>query len=60
MEKIETIAKEIYGADGIEVQEDAQKRLDLYTKQVCVLPVEMAAIRHVTLVAITGTTLLVP
>ena len=35
-EKIATIAKEIYGADGIEIQEMAQQRIDLYKKQVCI------------------------
>ncbi len=33
-EKIETIAKEIYGADGIDIQPEAMQRLALYTKQV--------------------------
>ena len=36
-EKIETIAKEIYGADGIEISAEAQKRLDLYKKQVTII-----------------------
>ncbi|CAB3400142.1 unnamed protein product [Caenorhabditis bovis] len=31
--KIEIIAKEIYGADGIELSELAQKKIDIYTKQ---------------------------
>ena len=31
--KIETIAKEIYGADGIEISPDAQKAIDRYKKQ---------------------------
>jgi len=31
--KIETIAKEIYGADGIEVSEEAQAKIERYTKQ---------------------------
>jgi len=31
--KIETIAKEIYGADGIELKHEAQERLELYKKQ---------------------------
>lgn len=31
--KIEIICKEIYGADGIELSELAQKQLDTYTKQ---------------------------
>uniref|UniRef100_A0AC34GWN8 C-1-tetrahydrofolate synthase, cytoplasmic n=1 Tax=Panagrolaimus sp. ES5 TaxID=591445 RepID=A0AC34GWN8_9BILA len=30
--KIETIAKEIYGADGIELSELAQKKVELYTR----------------------------
>ena len=33
-DKIETIAKKIYGADGIELSEDARNKCDLYTKQV--------------------------
>lgn len=32
-EKIEIIAKEIYGADGIDIQPEAQQRLSLYKKQ---------------------------
>lgn len=32
--KIEIIAKEIYGADGIELLPEAQKRLELFKKQV--------------------------
>ena len=32
-EKIETISKEIYGADGIELSELAQKQVETYTKQ---------------------------
>ncbi len=31
-EKIETIAKEIYGADGVEFSEEAQKKIELFTK----------------------------
>ena len=31
--KIETIAREIYGADGIEVSPDAQKAIDRYKRQ---------------------------
>jgi len=31
--KIEVIAKRIYGADGIDILPDARKRLDLFTKQ---------------------------
>ena len=33
-EKIATIAKKIYGADGIELLEEAKMKVDLYTKQV--------------------------
>ncbi|KAK7693713.1 hypothetical protein QCA50_003285 [Cerrena zonata] len=32
-EKIETICKEIYGADGIELSESAQKQIETYTRQ---------------------------
>lgn len=32
-EKIETIAKEIYGAASVEYSEMADKQIDLYTKQ---------------------------
>jgi len=32
-EKIETIAKEIYGADGVEYSADAEKKIQLYTTQ---------------------------
>ena len=32
--KIETIAKEIYGADGIELKPEAKERLETYTRQV--------------------------
>ncbi|KAH9945924.1 C-1-tetrahydrofolate synthase [Epithele typhae] len=31
--KIEIISKEIYGADGIELSEEAQKQVDTYTRQ---------------------------
>ena len=31
--KIETISKEIYGADGIELSELAQKQVETYTRQ---------------------------
>jgi len=31
-EKIETIAREIYGADGIDIEEEAQKQIEQYTK----------------------------
>jgi len=31
-EKMETIAKEIYGADGIEISEEAKKQIEIYTK----------------------------
>ena len=33
-EKIEIIAKEIYGADGIDVKPEAQEQIDRYRKQV--------------------------
>ena len=32
-ENIETIAKKMYGADGVEFEEKAQKKVDTYTKQ---------------------------
>ena len=35
--KIETIAKEIYGADGIDIQPEAMQRLALYKKQVIIM-----------------------
>ena len=31
-EKMETIAKEIYGADGVEIEEEAKKQIETYTK----------------------------
>jgi methylenetetrahydrofolate dehydrogenase (NADP+)/methenyltetrahydrofolate cyclohydrolase/formyltetrahydrofolate synthetase len=31
--KIEIIAKEMYGADGIELSEEARQQIDLYTRQ---------------------------
>ena len=31
-EKIETICKEIYGADGVEYSEEAEKKVELYTR----------------------------
>ncbi len=31
-DKIETICKEIYGADGVEYSEEAEKKIDLYTR----------------------------
>ena len=34
-EKIETIAREIYGADGIELSDLAKKKVETYTRQVC-------------------------
>lgn len=41
--KIETIAKEIYGAESVEYSELANKQLDLYTKQgFAKLPICMA------------------
>ena len=33
--KIETIAKEIYGADGIELEPLAKEQIERYNKQVC-------------------------
>ena len=33
VEKIETIAKEIYGADGIELSDLAEKQIHMYTEQ---------------------------
>ena len=33
VEKIEAICKEIYGADGVELSEAAQKQVETYTKQ---------------------------
>jgi len=33
-DKIETVSREIYGADGIELSEEAQKKVALYEKQV--------------------------
>lgn len=32
--KIEIIAKEMYGAEGIELSQEAQQKIELYTKQV--------------------------
>jgi len=32
--KMEIIARRIYGADGIELSEDARKKVELYTRQV--------------------------
>mmetsp|Transcript_12955 Transcript_12955/g.12944 ORF Transcript_12955/g.12944 Transcript_12955/m.12944 type:complete len:286 (+) Transcript_12955:1035-1892(+) len=32
VEKMETIAREIYGADGIEIEEEAKKQIEVYTK----------------------------
>jgi formyltetrahydrofolate synthetase len=31
-DKIETICKEIYGADGVEYSDEAEKKIELYTK----------------------------
>lgn len=31
---MEAIAKQIYGADGIELSEEAQKKVESYTRQV--------------------------
>ena len=33
-EKIATIARQIYGADGIELSDEATKRMELFKKQV--------------------------
>jgi len=35
--KMEMIATRIYGADGIELSEVARKKVELYTKQVCLI-----------------------
>jgi len=35
--KMEIIATRIYGAQGIELSEEARKKVDLYTKQVHVI-----------------------
>ena len=32
--KIETIAQKIYGADGVEFSEEAQKKIDRFRRQV--------------------------
>jgi formyltetrahydrofolate synthetase len=40
-EKISIISKEIYGADGIELSEDAQKKIALYKSQVFPLPLNL-------------------
>ena len=32
-EKIETIAKKIYGATGVQFSDEAKKKLETYTKQ---------------------------
>ncbi len=33
-DKIATIAREIYGADGVEFEEAAKQKMEMYTKQV--------------------------
>ncbi len=33
-DKIATIAREIYGADGVEFEEAAKHKIEMYTKQV--------------------------
>lgn len=38
-EKIETIAKKIYGATGVQFSDEAKKKLETYTKQVSILDV---------------------
>ena len=60
--KMEIIATRIYGAEGIELSEEARKKVDLYTKQVkkmswkcyCRLVVWSAYINKVTLVCKMG------
>ena len=36
-EKIETIAREIYGAAGIELSAEARVKVERYTRQVCMI-----------------------
>jgi methylenetetrahydrofolate dehydrogenase (NADP+)/methenyltetrahydrofolate cyclohydrolase/formyltetrahydrofolate synthetase len=36
-EKIDIIAREMYGAEGIELSEIAQRKIDLYTAQVYII-----------------------
>jgi methylenetetrahydrofolate dehydrogenase (NADP+)/methenyltetrahydrofolate cyclohydrolase/formyltetrahydrofolate synthetase len=46
-EKIETICKEIYGADGVEYSELAQEKIDIYTRQgFSSLPICMAKTQY--------------
>ncbi len=33
-DKIATISREIYGADGVEFEEAAKQKIEMYTKQV--------------------------
>ncbi|KAJ3056546.1 tetrahydrofolate synthase [Rhizophlyctis rosea] len=43
VEKIETIAREMYGANGVELSEEAMKKVELYTRQgFASLPICMA------------------
>eukprot|EP00898_Chlorokybus_atmophyticus_P005920 jgi/Chlat1/6329/Chrsp44S09059 len=45
--KIEIIAKEVYGADGVEYQEEAEKRIELFTQQgFASLPICMAKTQY--------------
>ncbi|KAL5511867.1 ADE3 [Sanghuangporus vaninii] len=47
VEKIEVICKEIYGADGVELSEAAQKQVEMYTKQgYAGLPICMAKTQY--------------
>ena len=38
-DKIRTIAQKIYGADDVEISEEAQKQIDRYNKQVRILSI---------------------
>lgn len=42
-EKISIISQEIYGADGIELSEEAQKKVALYKSQVFPLPLNLTS-----------------
>ncbi|KAL5523161.1 ADE3_1 [Sanghuangporus sanghuang] len=47
VEKIEVVCKEIYGADGVELSEAAQKQVEMYTKQgYAGLPICMAKTQY--------------
>jgi len=39
--KMEIIARRIYGADGIELLEEARKKVELYTRQVIELSLDI-------------------